>query len=90
MSGTFKWLALKILRLYQIAISPLLGTNCRFHPSCSQYATEAIQRFGVLAGGYLALRRLLRCHPLHPGGTDPVPTEFKFFTPANRKQKSDG
>lgn len=62
-----------ILRLYQWLISPLLGPRCRFHPSCSHYAVEALQRHGVTKGGYLALRRLACCHPWHPGGFDPVP-----------------
>jgi len=61
------------IRAYQLALSPLLGPACRFYPSCSQYALEAIERFGVLRGTYLAARRLLRCHPFHPGGYDPVP-----------------
>jgi hypothetical protein len=63
-----------ILRAYQLLISPLLGNHCRFYPSCSQYAIEAVDRHGVLRGGYLALRRLSRCHPWHPGGVDPVPS----------------
>lgn len=61
------------IRGYQLAVSPLLGPRCRFYPSCSQYALEALERFGVLRGTYLAARRLLRCHPFHPGGYDPVP-----------------
>jgi uncharacterized protein len=61
------------LRFYQLALSPLIGPACRFYPSCSQYALEAVERFGVLRGGYLAMRRLARCHPWHPGGYDPVP-----------------
>ena len=61
------------IRFYQLAFSPLLGPACRFYPSCSQYALEAIERFGVLRGSYLAARRLARCHPFHPGGYDPVP-----------------
>jgi putative membrane protein insertion efficiency factor len=61
------------LRLYRFAISPLLGQRCRFYPSCSQYAIDAIQKHGVLGGSWLALRRLVRCHPGHPGGVDLVP-----------------
>ncbi len=66
-------LLLALLKAYAYVISPLLGNNCRFHPSCSAYAREAIISHGSLRGGWLALRRLLRCHPLSPGGYDPVP-----------------
>ena len=66
-------IAALLIRLYQWTVSPLLGPACRFHPSCSQYALEALLRFGVLRGGALALRRLARCHPWNPGGFDPVP-----------------
>jgi putative membrane protein insertion efficiency factor len=62
-----------LIRLYQLAISPLLGPRCRFYPSCSCYALTALERFGVLKGSWLALRRIARCHPLHEGGFDPVP-----------------
>ena len=65
--------ALLLIRLYQWTVSPLLGPRCRFYPSCSQYALEACERFGVLRGGWLTLARLARCHPWHPGGFDPVP-----------------
>lgn len=68
-----KALVLLVLRGYQYAISPLFGANCRFHPSCSDYAREAIDRHGAGKGCWLALRRLGRCHPYHPGGFDPVP-----------------
>lgn len=61
------------IHAYRYAISPLLGPRCRFHPSCSAYALEAIDRHGAVYGSWLTLRRLLRCHPLHPGGLDPVP-----------------
>ena len=62
-----------LIRVYQKGISPLSPPACRFIPTCSQYAAEAIERFGVFKGGYLALRRLLCCHPFHKGGYDPVP-----------------
>lgn len=62
-----------LIRAYQILLSPLLGPRCRFHPSCSQYALEALQRHGPVKGGWLALRRISRCHPLNAGGHDPVP-----------------
>jgi putative membrane protein insertion efficiency factor len=58
---------------YQRFISPLLGSNCRFFPSCSTYATEAINRFGIIKGGWLAGKRMLKCHPLNKGGEDAVP-----------------
>ncbi len=61
------------LRAYQFVISPLLGPRCRFHPSCSEYAHEAVGIHGPLRGSWLALRRIARCHPWHPGGFDPVP-----------------
>ena len=61
------------IRSYRLVLSPLLGQRCRFYPSCSQYALEAIQKHGAMAGSWLALRRLFRCHPGHPGGVDLVP-----------------
>lgn len=66
--------ALAAIRVYQLTLSPFIGRQCRFHPTCSHYAAEAIERFGVLRGTWLALRRLGRCHPFHPGGFDPVPS----------------
>lgn len=59
--------------LYQRVVSPFLGANCRFYPSCSSYAREALEKHGVLHGGWLSMKRLCRCHPYHPGGIDPVP-----------------
>jgi len=66
-------LARLLVHGYRYFISPLLGPRCRFHPTCSEYALEALERHGVLRGGWLSLRRLLRCHPWHSGGYDPVP-----------------
>ena len=61
-----------LIRAYQLLISPWLGPRCRFYPSCSQYALDALDRHGMARGGILALRRLARCHPWNPGGYDPV------------------
>jgi putative membrane protein insertion efficiency factor len=65
---------LKILiRVYQVALSPLLGPNCRYYPTCSQYAIEAIDTHGSLRGAWMTIKRISRCHPWHEGGFDPVP-----------------
>ena len=72
-----------LIRGYQLIVSPWLGPRCRFHPSCSNYALEAIERHGSLRGSWLALRRVGRCHPFHPGGFDPVPAGK---TPPGEKQ----
>src|SRR5207237_1464476 len=64
---------LALIRVYQLTLSHLVFTQCRFEPSCSRYSYEAVERYGVVRGGWLGLRRILRCHPLHPGGYDPVP-----------------
>jgi len=68
-----KTLLLLLVRVYQLGISPFLGQNCRFYPSCSNYAAEAIREHGALRGGALAAKRLCKCHPWHEGGLDPVP-----------------
>lgn len=62
-----------IIRGYQLLLSPLLGPRCRFQPTCSEYAAEALSRHGVVRGGLLAVKRIGRCHPWHPGGLDQVP-----------------
>ena len=63
----------RAISLYQRYVSPFLGANCRFYPSCSSYAGEAVEKHGVLRGGWLSMKRLCCCHPFHPGGADPVP-----------------
>ena len=67
--------ALKIIKLYQKYLSPLLGPTCRYHPTCSEYAFQAINKFGVFRGGYLALKRILKCNPWGGSGIDEVPGE---------------
>ena len=62
-----------LVKSYQVVISPLLGPRCRFHPTCSNYAIIAINRFGPAIGGWLTLKRVIKCHPFSPGGHDPVP-----------------
>lgn len=62
-----------LIRCYQYFISPLLGRRCRFFPTCSEYAIEALRKYGPIKGLSLGLRRILRCHPWHPGGYDPLP-----------------
>ncbi|MFE8703311.1 membrane protein insertion efficiency factor YidD [Cytobacillus sp. FJAT-54145] len=64
---------LAIIRFYQVVISPLKPPTCRFYPTCSHYGLEAIKRFGPLKGSWLTIKRILKCHPFHPGGIDPVP-----------------
>ena len=68
-----KTLLLAAIRFYRRHISPYRAPCCRFTPTCSQYALEAVEKYGALKGGYLAVRRILRCHPFHAGGYDPVP-----------------
>ena len=67
--------AIIFIRFYQKAISPLFPPTCRFYPTCSNYGLEAIQRFGFIKGSYLLIKRLLKCHPLHRGSSDPVPSK---------------
>jgi putative membrane protein insertion efficiency factor len=78
------------IRAYQRLVSPLLGARCRFHPSCSEYMAQGVERHGVARGVYLGVRRLLRCHPWNPGGIDEVPETFtlrrrKAHTSTERK-----
>jgi len=68
-----KTLLILSVRAYQVALGPLLPSSCRYYPSCSAYAIEALERHGAVRGSWLSVRRILRCHPFRPGGYDPVP-----------------
>jgi putative membrane protein insertion efficiency factor len=68
-----KYLLLGTIRLYQMTFSKVMPPSCRFYPSCSAYGYEAVRKYGAIRGGWMALRRIGRCHPLNPGGYDPVP-----------------
>lgn len=70
-------LLVRAIRVYQKLVSPGLGANCRYSPTCSSYAAEAITRFGVVKGGWLGMKRVGRCHPLRDGGYDPVPENWR-------------
>ena len=71
-----RFMLIAIIKFYKYFISPLLGDRCRFYPSCSSYSLEALQLHGAISGSYLSLKRLLKCHPFHEGGIDPVPEKF--------------
>lgn len=71
-----KKLFILFIRIYQKIISPLTPPSCRFYPTCSSYGLEAIEKFGAWKGAYLTIKRILKCHPFHPGGIDPVPEEW--------------
>lgn len=85
LSNLLKRLLMLLIRGYQYLISPLLGSNCRFYPSCSAYTLEAIETHGILRGGWLGLRRILRCHPLSDGGIDPVPPRHDHTSCTHQK-----
>lgn len=68
-----KKLTILLIRCYRYCLSPFLGSHCRFYPSCSSYALHAVEHHGFIKGGYLSAKRILKCHPWHPGGYDPVP-----------------
>lgn len=79
-----KTIFIAIIKFYQTVISPLKPPTCRFYPTCSHYGLESVKRFGALKGGWLAVKRILKCHPFHPGGIDPVPDKWEGF-----KKKAD-
>lgn len=78
------WVLVGLLTVYRRFVSPLLGPRCRFYPSCSAYALEAVQLHGAVRGSWLVVRRLSRCHPFHAGGLDPVPGSAKVSAAADR------
>jgi len=71
-----RFVLITLIKFYKYFISPLLPPRCRFYPSCSSYSLEAIELHGVIKGSYLTIKRLLKCHPFHEGGIDPVPKKF--------------
>lgn len=83
-------LMLLLIKFYRLAISPFMAPHCRFYPSCSEYSYSAISRYGVLKGSHLSLSRLLKCHPWHPGGYDPLPNSCaKTLDPINKADACD-
>ena len=84
------WLAVKLLHGYRYFLSPWIGNQCRFYPSCSHYSEEAIVQHGFFTGSYLTLRRLLKCHPWHEGGLDPVPELNKTCCSSIHSHTTDG
>lgn len=76
-----KYVFIFIVRAYQVVLSPILPAACRYHPTCSHYAIEALEKHGALRGGWLAVKRIARCHPFRPGGFDPVPEPHSLETP---------
>lgn len=84
------WLAVKLLHGYRYVLSPWVGNQCRFYPSCSRYSEEALLKHGFLFGSYLTLRRLLKCHPWHQGGLDPVPEPLKHTCSSSHSHTTDG
>ncbi|MGP1939574.1 MAG: membrane protein insertion efficiency factor YidD [Arsenophonus sp. ET-DL9-MAG3] len=73
------WLLILMIKSYQFIISPLLRSHCRFNPTCSQYGIEALYQFGLIKGSWLIFKRILKCHPLHKGGDNPIPPKKKYY-----------
>lgn len=82
-----KTIMIFIIRLYQICLSPFIGKNCRFVPTCSDYAIDAINEHGIFKGTYLSTKRILKCHPFHPGGLDEVPQKKRIDDTKNTKNR---
>jgi uncharacterized protein len=85
MRSPLAWIAIGLLRAYRFLISPLYGQVCRYHPSCSAYALDAVRRFGAVRGCWLSVRRVARCHPWAAGGYDPVPVTYSWWTPVSAR-----
>ena len=79
-------LLISLIKGYQLLISPLIGANCRFYPTCSCYAIQALDRHGVIKGGFLGVRRIAKCHPFNAGGYDPVPGDTKTTTNDKKRE----
>ncbi|MCU0330149.1 MAG: membrane protein insertion efficiency factor YidD [Candidatus Kapabacteria bacterium] len=79
-----------LIRAYQRWISPLFPSSCRFHPTCSEYAKQALEQHGLMRGTWLAIRRIGRCHPFHPGGLDPVPPVHKARNDRSQQHSAHG
>lgn len=80
-----KYLLIFVVRAYQVVLSPLLPAACRYQPTCSHYAVEALEKHGALRGGWLAVKRIARCHPFRPGGFDPVPEPPSISSSTSRR-----
>ncbi len=78
-------IVINLIKAYKLLLSPFLGQNCRFYPSCANYTAEAVEVHGVIRGGYLGVRRILKCQPLHEGGYDPVPAQISFLAASSAK-----
>jgi len=82
------WALLGFFRLWQLLVSPTYGQTCRFYPSCSAYGVQAVRQYGAVRGGWLTMRRVLRCHPWNPGGFDPVPPNGRTALPADHDESA--
>jgi len=89
LNNALVWVAIKFIHVYRYLLSPWIGNQCRFYPTCSHYSETALNRYGFFIGSYLTLRRLIKCHPWHEGGLDPVP-ELKYARCSHFHSPNDG